>query len=891
MKNKLLRFISGAILAFGLVSAVPVQAQVDTSFVLVLDIQSEVGTATDTFEIEAVVPSDQLGLFTPLGIQVGMGIIDGSGRLYTVTSVIAASFGDCELEVACAETGCIGPADVGAVYRTRPDSRIPVPADGSEGVSEVLQTRIHLHNILQAYGASGAVDSIVVFQDSIIVGYSGAIETTRDTVHIVGSGGGTMSSFTVAGSTGTPQAITDGNTVTIAAGIGITTTAGATDQVTVEVDTAQIATQYDLSVVADSAAVKPSGTGTNLRIPVWTGINSLGSSTLLQSATGQTLDANLAFRITGGTTASRPTGAEGMQYWNTSNGWLDIHNGTNWFNPLRSATATGLGTSTQVGYFNSSGLLTSDANFVRTANSLSFTGVGGIVATTTTASGDALTVTGSSAYMNFNGGRLRYVSNNWQIQDNAYSTKVNLNVAASGTNFFVNSVNIGSSGAAARTLQVTGEARITDLTTDPPTQLVGADADGDLGAVTLGAGLSFSSGTLNGAFLPLTLTGTTEVNTAGQILRIRDAGGYPDVYMNSNYWLAASDVNTFVDVGSTSGQFQINAATRIFSASAGTHEIQAASEMRIDADSLVLDGVYPVGTASDSVLVRDGTTGRVNLRAQTSVGTWLKPELEASDVEIELGANGARRLRFSSVLEDTDTYTEFYSDLIYMKATNTGATDELQFGANAINYSSSSTGQLNITADNSLNITSDTVKTSALLKIGETNNGDGTYISAITSTGIITRATVAGNLEFTDGALTTGNNLYEVADTITRTLGTGQQVYSNGYAAYSGSNMTYASGRVTNASGSERKYKIRYYFTALTASGPDPVTVKVQIWDGATYTEHRAGRMVMTLPASVTTSGSKETIITLPDGDGVNISFDSTNGLDVSNFGYVIEQI
>lgn len=51
--------------------------------------------------------------------------------------------------------------------------------------------------------------------------------------------------------------------------------------------------------------------------------------------------------------------------------------------------------------------------------------------------------------------------------------------------------------APARTLHVTGEARITDLTTDTPTQIVGADADGDLGAITVGTGLSLTSGTLS----------------------------------------------------------------------------------------------------------------------------------------------------------------------------------------------------------------------------------------------------------------------------------------------------------------------------------------------------------------------------------------------------------
>lgn len=48
-----------------------------------------------------------------------------------------------------------------------------------------------------------------------------------------------------------------------------------------------------------------------------------------------------------------------------------------------------------------------------------------------------------------------------------------------------------------RTLHVTGEARVTDLVTDNPTLLVGADADGDLSGVTLGTNLSFTGTTLN----------------------------------------------------------------------------------------------------------------------------------------------------------------------------------------------------------------------------------------------------------------------------------------------------------------------------------------------------------------------------------------------------------
>jgi hypothetical protein len=65
---------------------------------------------------------------------------------------------------------------------------------------------------------------------------------------------------------------------------------------------------------------------------------------------------------------------------------------------------------------------------------------------------------------------------------------------ASATNNLAGNTIIGSTGTPARTLHVEGEARITDLTTDPMTQIVGADADGDLSASTPGFGLSVTGG-------------------------------------------------------------------------------------------------------------------------------------------------------------------------------------------------------------------------------------------------------------------------------------------------------------------------------------------------------------------------------------------------------------
>jgi hypothetical protein len=733
----------------------------------------------------------------------------------------------------------------------------------------------------------------------------GTVTVTADTTQLVTPFdiSTLMTNWLLGGTSGTPQTVSNGQTATVAAGTGITTTAGATRTVTVAIANTGIsaatygsasqvpvfavnaqgqlttatntAIQIAISQVtglSDSLSSHPSGTGTNLRIPVWTGTNSLGSSTLLQSATGLTLDANLAFRLTGGTTASRPTGAAGMTYYNTSNNWFDLHNGTSWFNPLRSATATGLGTAGRVFYAGASGTAAADdnlswdatndylgigtttplitihgvsgstgfgfaagtigalngANFIvanptissvtgkslfltaentifrttsnagvgigtinseftpagrlelrgrgstsATQNSLFRNSVGSPIfairddgrvavgneapanlfeveggvaigagyAGTTTAPSDGLIVQGiagfgtptptskveiqsdglgagqsntsgltlnngtaATAILNQNSPAIRMRGRGWKTDATAasqavdfrhYVTTITGTAATSGRLDFEASINgaaynnvlaIKSDGAVGigntdpqRKLHVTGEARITDLTTDAPTLFVGADSDGDLGAITPGYGLTLSSGTarvdttaLKSQYLPLNLTGTTTVNTAGQQLWFRDSGDYPYTFMNSNYWIAVSDINTYMDVGSTSGTLTGNSATRMYLASAGTWEAQAASELRLDADSIVIDGTLPVNTNATSVLVRDAVTQRLEEKAIADVGTWLKPELEAGDVDIDAVGN---------ILSITDTGTgsdmQITTDGIYQNGSGIG----LQLGA------------------------------------------------------------------------------------------------------------------------------------------------------------------------------------------------------------------
>ena len=67
--------------------------------------------------------------------------------------------------------------------------------------------------------------------------------------------GGTMSSWTLAGDTGTPEQVDDGQTVTIAGGTGVSTVVSSSDTITVNLDSA-----VPTSIVAGSN-VQVSGTG------------------------------------------------------------------------------------------------------------------------------------------------------------------------------------------------------------------------------------------------------------------------------------------------------------------------------------------------------------------------------------------------------------------------------------------------------------------------------------------------------------------------------------------------------------------------------------------------------------------------------------------------------
>lgn len=735
-----------------------------------------------------------------------------------------------------------------------------------------------------------------------------------------GGGGGTFNSFNIAGDTGS-SIVTDGQTVTIAGGYGINT-AESGGTVTVTADTSQLVTPSDISTfvsgavdsiavlqdsivvgysegvevtrdtigfpvpdiadipgLADSLAAHPSGTGTNLRIPLWTGTNSLGNSTLLQSAAGLTLDANLAFRLTGGTTASRPTGAAGLLYYNTTLSALQYYRSSAWATPLLSATDQGIGFAGRLFYADATtGFATQSVDLfwdqsnsrlgigttspvksldvIGTANLRAGVSIGSGYSAIAPPSGGAIiegklgigTSSPSTSYQmsifgsvfsyftmnNTNSGTgptdgfqfglestgdanlvlreagaLGIFTNNTQRMSISSAGLVGIGTASpdrllhseisgSATNtigYTYRGSHITSSTAAAgfgagieleaesaggtnrvsATIEnpyttATNAAEVSDLVfktmragtlteslrslgngtlqiatlTGTATQMVGATAGNILTTFSPGYGLAFASGALRAdttalkaQFLPLTLSGTTTVNTDGQTLRFRDAGGYPNIQMTSAYGIIESDANTYFLAGfPTVGTARAQAAElMVISAGAG-------GAVEIEADSIVIDATLPANTNATSVLVRDAVTKRLEEKAISALETtWLKTELEAGNT-VSISGDAANSFEISNILDLTIGTT---NDISLQSAVQAG----IVAGTNA--YIESGAGGIDISADNG----ADQIRLNGTVKLqAGTDNGAADLIAGYVDS-VLTQVEIGAGVELSAGTLQT----------------------------------------------------------------------------------------------------------------------------------------
>jgi hypothetical protein len=132
-------------------------AQADTIFV----IGAEFGVVTvvndSTFQVSSEHPADQLGQgFLPTQIQVGYQLFDINGRLFRVSSIVSANFGESVMQVVELQDNNIGPVGVGVVYR-KPDNSdcVPIIPQGNTGLSPAIVAKIHNHNAVVGCGGTG----------------------------------------------------------------------------------------------------------------------------------------------------------------------------------------------------------------------------------------------------------------------------------------------------------------------------------------------------------------------------------------------------------------------------------------------------------------------------------------------------------------------------------------------------------------------------------------------------------------------------------------------------------------------------------------------------------------------------------------------------------------
>lgn len=289
------------------------------------------------------------------------------------------------------------------------------------------------------------------------------------------------------------------------------------DVVTGKVEFATLDLSPYLEIADTNAMLEPyiQGSGTINYLPKFTAARVIGNSNIQDNNTAVSILNSKPFALGQWTTAGRPTGVTGYEGYNATGNGKEWYNGTRWAYALESTFARG--TATRIPVIDANGQIAEDANFRFRYNASSpFLEIRGANMLMVDVNGDSFVGTGANS-----------VSIGVLRSTNQITSATNLNLRGSSSvqtqtsagdpitvfrSTFLNTIRgalaidpASPSLSPVRTLHVNGEARIIDLTTDTPTRIVGADADGDLGAITVGTGLSLSGGTL-------TATGSADGN-------------------------------------------------------------------------------------------------------------------------------------------------------------------------------------------------------------------------------------------------------------------------------------------------------------------------------------------------------------------------------------------
>ena len=307
--------------------------------------------------------------------------------------------------------------------------------------------------------------------------------------------------------------------------------------------------------------------------------------------------------------------------------------------------------------------------------------------------------------------------------------------------------------AASRALHVNGEVRITDLVTDTPTSIVGADADGDLGAITVSTGLDLTAGVLTS-----TVTAYTDEQAQDAVGTILTDGSIIDfTYSDATPSITATVINNSIG----NAQIRQGVARSVIgvtgNATANVADIQGTADqvLRVTTagTALAFGTVATGGLANDAVTYAkiQNVSATTRWLGRVTAGAGDVEELTLANMYTMLGLTGTAN-RFA-LWTGTNTLTSdaaFTFDAANDRATFTGTVTGTGAGTGILNLSTGALGAATTFLRMSGNVSSNMIA-----EIVNANNATTNANSLFT---ISTGGAAAGDpvIQFTvSGAMTT----------------------------------------------------------------------------------------------------------------------------------------
>ena len=216
-----------------------------------------------------------------------------------------------------------------------------------------------------------------------------------------------------------------------------------------------------------------------------------------------------------------------------------------------------------------------------------------------------------------------------------------------------------------RTLHVQGEARITDLTTDPATAIVGHDADGDLSSVTVGNGLTIDAGTLtvtaniNGTqnrvakFTSQYSVGNSEIYTVGDTLvGINQSNPQYHLDVSGKFRVTDRTGVAVTGAGFTSNGQLISYSLDTAAATPNTY-ISSGSQISITGSGTMADPYTINNSAPENTSVKDGVhIDFAELSNDTITGTIIAGSIGPTEITSTTVTAGSYTLMSATVDQD-----------------------------------------------------------------------------------------------------------------------------------------------------------------------------------------------------------------------------------------------